>query len=290
MQDNIEQQTYLLKKYLFVSLGFHVVLVVVFSFSSIFSAYLYPKPQDQQQEAAVFMSLDIADEKSSQQKDKSSLGKNSKDKQELVVDPKSLPQLPNKFTIKEDQQKDVMSLVDKKVKKKPKIKKTKSLAPKLDKKTIKLTKEEAFKRLLKELAHKKKKHKKKAKPRIRLSDKLRKRSKKLSRTISGIELSGTTINSGYAQTLKAWVMKYYILPEAYDYSNIKQDAKLLVVLSAQGGIKSIKLLQSSANSYFDKIAMRILKQAAPFPPPPKDWVDKKITFPFSGASSSSKNL
>ena len=289
MQDNIEQQTYLLKKYLFISLSFHFILVVVFSLSSIFSVYLYPKLQDQQQDVAMFINLDVADENSGQQKDKSSPGEKSEDKKELAVDPKSLPQLPNKFTIKEDQQKDVMSLVDKKIKKKSKVKKAKSSLPTLDKKTIKLTKEEAFKRLLKELAHKKKKYKKKAKPRIRLSDKLRKRSKRLSRTISGIELSGTTISSGYAQTLKAWVMKYYILPEAYDYSNIKRDAKLLVVLNSKGGIKTIKLIQSSANNYFDKIAMKILKQAAPSPPP-KDWVNKKITFPFSGASSSSKNL
>mgnify|MGYP001302975612 CR=1 FL=1 len=122
---------------------------------------------------------------------------------------------------------------------------------------------------------------KKAKPKIRLSAALRKRSKELSRSMPGVELAGVFTSSGYAQILRAWVMKFYVLPDA-DYSAIKNEAKLRVILDRKGVIKSLKVVKSSASTYFDKIAMRILKQASPFPLPPRDWVGKEITFPFSG--------
>ena len=58
-------------------------------------------------------------------------------------------------------------------------------------------------------------------------------------------------------------------------------AELLLILDKKGLIKKLNLIKSSRYSLYDKLLFKIIKQAEPFPFPPKESVGKKMILSFA---------
>ena len=90
--------------------------------------------------------------------------------------------------------------------------------------------------------------------------------------------SNSTLESFEAVYLNAWQRKietagYY---EISDSNIIEGNFRVQIksVIDAQGNLLSADILQSSGNSLLDAMALRILKQSAPFQPFPSDMVSR----------------
>jgi colicin import membrane protein len=87
----------------------------------------------------------------------------------------------------------------------------------------------------------------------------------------------------YIDTLKNYIKKYWSVPTWFYAEGLNTIISLN--LKDDGGIKEVKLYKSSGNDYFDNNAMKAIKEAAPFPPPPKTLLEIAdndgllITFP-----------
>jgi TonB family protein len=87
----------------------------------------------------------------------------------------------------------------------------------------------------------------------------------------------------YVDILKSYIKKYWALPNWFYAEGL--NAIISMSLTDSGAIKEIKLYKSSGNDYFDNYAIKAIKDAAPFPTPPKTLIDIAdndgllITFP-----------
>jgi len=74
-------------------------------------------------------------------------------------------------------------------------------------------------------------------------------------------------------------------PHRTTYAARDRETALVVVLDANGGLKSVKVLQSCGLDFLDREAVRAITAAAPFPNPPSGVVDERgeIKIPFTMA-------
>jgi TonB family protein len=84
------------------------------------------------------------------------------------------------------------------------------------------------------------------------------------------------------------VLKSIVNPAFYDMYEGRQHhfsqvytTNVLLFLDERGNIKSMKVNTSSGNKEFDQLALDVLSQSTPLPPPPKIVVDEGITWSFS---------
>ena len=187
-----------------------------------------------------------------------------------------LPQLPKKFKIKED------VVIDKTLPTVPGKKKIiQEKENKRKEKMIELTKKEAIKRLLKDKAKKDRKIKLRDKKIKDLAKKISSETKNLRQKLDYIKISGLSSYEGYNDILRSWLQKYYTIPRSYNYSLAKNPAKLILILNKKGLITKLDLIKSSNYRLYDKLLLKIIKQAEPFPIPPKSNIGKKMTLSFS---------
>jgi outer membrane biosynthesis protein TonB len=244
--------------YIGISLAVHCVFFVFFLWS--FSSLNIIKPQEF---SADFIISDIIETE------------NKETKEELLSD-KLLPQLPKKFKIKE------AKVIDKSLSTVPGKKKIiQAKENKRKEKMIELTKKEAIKRLLKDKAKKDRKIKLKDKKIKNLAKKISSETKKLRQKLDYIKIAGLSNSEGYNAVLRSWLQKYYTIPSSYNYSLAKYPAKLILILDKKGLITKLDLIKSSKYSLYDKLLLKLIKQAEPFPLPPKSNVGKKMILSFA---------
>ena len=87
-------------------------------------------------------------------------------------------------------------------------------------------------------------------------------------------LTASTREYAYAAYMRGWSDRVERVgnlnyPEEARRRGLHGDVLLTVVLSLDGSIKSIEVIQSSGQKVLDAAAERIVRLAAPFPPAPK---------------------
>ena len=80
--------------------------------------------------------------------------------------------------------------------------------------------------------------------------------------------------------LKIWIEKHYTLPEVYRLDIQGRKALFDLILDSNGGIQKIKLVRSSNNQVFDRLALKALEDSAPFPDPPAELVGRLIQIQY----------
>lgn len=87
----------------------------------------------------------------------------------------------------------------------------------------------------------------------------------------------------YIDVLKTYIKKYWSMPNWFYTEGLSTIISLN--LKEDGGINDTKIYKSSGNDYFDTCAIKAIKDAAPFPSPPKTLLEIAdndgllITFP-----------
>lgn len=234
-------------------------------------------------------------------KDQTDAIKSAKKGEELKVMENILPQLPKQIDTSEqkkpeeekpeeisDEKKEIIA-AEKPVEEKPKEtpkeiskeaekddKEQKSENEDLKMKALaQLAKQEAIERLAKEKARLEKKFAKENES-AEANTLLKQRQNALSQ---GIDNSSTEIKE-YNRALKDWVQKHYIVPEIYISAEEQSKVVVEIVLDSKGEIQTLELIKSSTNTAFDQLALTIIKNAAPFPKPPKELVGQRIHYRF----------
>lgn len=222
----------------------------------------------------------------------------AKEDQEALSDPKMLPQLPKRFEIKEPEEKKVAAIDPEREEKKEskdanaeKNKAGEEEAKKKEKELIEISKKNAFERLMKEQERLRKKEGKKAqeeakKAKEEIKELLNNRKKEIAElSKGGITTIGGDPNLNqhpYVGVLRVWIKKHYNLPEIYAQQFAgKPDPIVEIVLSSEGGLAKIDLIQSSSDPVLDQLAIKTIEDSAPFPTPPLDFVGKIIHVPFN---------
>lgn len=104
----------------------------------------------------------------------------------------------------------------------------------------------------------------------KLDDIITKRSENLG-DFSAHGSEGSQLVQSYAKQIRSHIKEQYRIPEVYDLKSSKKPIVFLLI-DSNGGIKKIRLEQSSGNASLDKIALQTVEKAAPFPTPPtKNW-------------------
>lgn len=198
-----------------------------------------------------------------------------------------LPQLPKKFAVK-DEQEDVQGLEGKSVPEEvdgdqPDKKTDDELAAsqaKPEDAATKLFKEELIERLKKEQERQEKLAKEKAeKEKQKIASMLEKRKGELAGQSDSIKGGKVTKNHPYIVAVTDKIRRTYSLPGVYRIES-GQMPILVIVIGKSGKIEELTLYQSSNNVAMDKLALKTVQDAAPFPIPPKEIWGKPIRFRF----------
>ena len=198
-----------------------------------------------------------------------------------------LPQLPKKFAIKE-QQNDLQGQDDKvipELKEGEKPDKTteeelKAAKAKPDDEATKLFKEDLIKRLKKEQERQEKLAAEKAKQEKQKIDSIiEKRKGELAGDSSTHKGGKVTKNHPYIIAVTQKIRRTYSLPGVYRIES-GQMPILVIVIGKSGKIEELTLYQSSNNLAMDKLALKTVQDAAPFPRPPREIWGKPIQFRF----------
>ena len=141
-----------------------------------------------------------------------------------------------------------------------------------------LRKKEALERLLKEEARKKQRFAKKiTSPKVKES-KAKRRSVRVKAASSPMV---SLLLAEFSRKMQLSVGRYYALPEIYRYSKKNLRSAIMILLSEEGEIVSVRIDRSSGDASFDALSMRIVREAAPYPPPPEDIVGRQIVLHFA---------
>ncbi|MFK7823492.1 MAG: TonB family protein [Oligoflexales bacterium] len=198
-----------------------------------------------------------------------------------------LPQLPKKFSIKE--QKDEPKGQDDKLipqlteGEKP-VKETEEelevAKAKPEDDATKLFKEDLMKRLKKEQERQETLAIKKAKQEKQKIDSIIKQRKGELAGDSTTHKGGkVTKNHPYIVAITNKISRTYSLPGVYRIET-GQMPILVIIIGKSGKIQELTLHQSSKNLAMDKLALKTVQDAAPFPKPPKEIWGKPIRFRF----------
>ncbi|MBI2603065.1 MAG: TonB C-terminal domain-containing protein [Deltaproteobacteria bacterium] len=235
----------------FIASAFVHIFILVFD-----PSYLYFKPKRMDTEMVIEADL-IPLPPSSQEKD--------------VAAPRMLPQVPKKFQLDLSEKKEELALEEAKKETKP--------SEEQEKKDETLRKV-SMDRLMKEIARLKAKDTAEKGKIPRLSKTLKERKEQLAGGQMKAILSIGDTENGYTSVLRNWILRYYTLPEIFGLKDADIKAVVRLVLNREGTIQNIRLERSSTNTLFDELAMKTVRDAAPFPHPPQEWVGKVILLPF----------
>ena len=203
--------------------------------------------------------------------------------QTASADKKLLPQLPKKIELKSPSQstsiQDGQSLAknkEKKFEQEQQVEKKEEQANKIYKRDLINRLKREQKRLSK-VEQKKKNQDTLKKEKIQKI--LNKRKSEISHTSSG-KGSKPHKNHPYLLVLKKQVSRAYTLPDIY-LKNDNQQPIFLLKIAPNGTILELKIYKTSHNSALDAIALKALKNAAPFPQPPKEFWGQAFKFVFN---------
>jgi TonB family protein len=209
----------------------------------------------------------------------------SKQSEEIRVAKQTLPQLTKELTTSAQPAKKVPggptetnrpAMTDDRPPSSPK--KGRRLDPK-EQKAAEIAKLEALQRLLKEKARQDKKFAQQDhSPRNKV---LAKRQQQLEERQLLQEQLALTSGAKYAGKIRQWVKRHYSVPEVYRLQQRAVKAVVYITLDRSGGLKALKLKESSGDPAFDSLALRALESSAPFPKPPPEWVGKTVAYAFS---------
>jgi|GEM_PF-4612079 len=265
LQDTLEKK--FLKKSLLASLLLHVIL----AFSSFFSFFSKTPRQFNSITAELYIPIEADKMKS--------LALKSKVKEEkTLVNKNTLPQLPEKFIIKEEEE----------IKKPPpaikhsleETEEKKEEKEKEKREAIELTKKEALKRLLREKARLEKQNADQDK--LALQEKLDQLASLKKNKMKNTASSGSTssLDEDYAALLQQSLHENYEIPDAFDIGRKNHEVLLEITLSRAGEVLSARVISSSRNELFDQLALNTVWKASPFSEPPREWAGRPITIHF----------
>lgn len=266
LQDTLEKK--FLKKSLLASLLLHVIL----AFSSFFSFFFSKTPR---QFNSITAELYIPIEAD---KMKSLALKSNVKEEKTLVNKNTLPQLPEKFIIKEEEE----------IKKPPpaikhsleETEEKKEEKEKEKREAIELTKKEALKRLLREKARLEKQNADQDK--LALQEKLDQLASLKKNKMKNTASSGSTssLDEDYAALLQQSLHENYEIPDAFDIGRKNHEVLLEITLSRTGEVLSARVISSSRNELFDQLALNTVWKASPFSEPPREWAGRPITIHF----------
>ncbi|NRA44958.1 MAG: TonB family protein [Oligoflexales bacterium] len=198
-----------------------------------------------------------------------------------------LPQLPKKYAVKEKQEQtqnsDDKIIPEEKEGDKPDKKTEEDLAAskaKPEDDATKLFKEELIKRLKKEQERQEKlAQEKEKKEKQKIDSIIAKRKGELAGESSAHKGSKVTKNHPYIVAVTEKIRRTYSLPGVYRIET-GQMPILVIVIGKSGKIEELTLSQSSNNVAMDKLALKTVQDAAPFPRPPREILGKPIRFRF----------
>lgn len=254
IESYVNRELVLFKRFLFISLAVHVILLITDP-----SQFFFSHPPS---EAEGTINIDFI-----------AFDKNPPPSQEEEAPAPLLPQVTKKFQLEESKKPDELSFEEKKEIEKPdnKIKESKVNEEELTKVSME--------RLLKELKRDKDK-----KGKSLLPESLKERKKELESGLYGTLTLGSK-EAGYSSVIKAWVQKNYTLPEISELKNADINAVIELSINGEGGIMKLRLHSSSHNTLFDELALKTVEHSAPFPPPEADWIGKSILLNFAPKTS-----
>ena len=154
---------------------------------------------------------------------------------------------------------------------------TSDLVPPTDKSAVELKKRDALERLLKEQARKRKQFAKTHE--APEPDKLLVARKEALASRSSTSSISNAVKA-YNRVLKGWVQRHYVLPEIYTAKDQQSRVVVEMVLNKRGEITALKLVKSSSNLAFDRLAVSTMRKAAPFPKPPREVAGRPIHYRF----------
>jgi TonB family protein len=212
--------------------------------------------------------------------------------EELKVDKNLLPQLPNKFSIEEQEpKKDDMALTEEKPPEKEKAeeppkeeKKAEDpdIVKKKNEEVTELKKQDALERLLKEQARKEEKFAEQtAAP---LSKKLAQRKMDLENQRNGVSGGGGVSEirlHKYLSSLSRVVKRNYALPQIYNLENANLEVRVAMMLNDNGDLRQLDIAQSSGDASFDQLVLKVIRDSVPLPRPPTELSGQTFVFVFS---------
>lgn len=194
-----------------------------------------------------------------------------------VVPPKEaekvpmLPQLPKKFQVVEPAKEDPLALEVADETSKHDLQK---------KKMLELSKAEALKRLKREQIRRKKLETMARKSQKEIDAMTKSLAKKKESLAGSRDTIVSDATKTYRSILRRWVESRYELPTVYqNLANMETVVELK--LSAAGDIVKMEVLKPSAHKGFDALALKTLKESAPFPKPPVALVGAPIRYRFN---------
>jgi TolA protein len=219
----------------------------------------------------------------------------SKKADEARAPEKMLPQLPKKFTVKEQSVPDEgiaeKVILAKKAKKKAldKLKKKKLLAIKHQKdEANKLKAEDIRRRAALEMIRKNLKKSSQAKadlddPLARLRQELKRRNS--TKTAGGFaSASAKKRTKKYLGKIYRVIRRNYELPQASNFNNAKLQVIIRISVGDRGNLMKMAIEKPSGDSVFDEMAIKAVRSSIPLPAPPKDLVAKNILLNFTPQS------
>jgi TonB family protein len=274
----MNRETRLVMMFVGISLGLHLVVLLA-DFSGWLSRPL-TKPDEWIIDADLVTDLDLGGVKQDQLPD-------AKKAEEAAV-AKMLPQIPKNFTIQDLPKPQEETVPDAQVKEQPKpeVKKEEpppETLPKPEDATNSLAMKDALKRLaMEKLRREQEKTVKETEaPKDEALAKLRSEldAKGIGGGLGGG--AGKAKLSKCAALIEKALRRAYALPDAYNFTNSDLRVGLTIVLAENGAVMSLKVAQASGDNVFDELAMRVLREAAPYPTECKEAAGRDITVNFS---------
>jgi TolA protein len=210
---------------------------------------------------------------------------------EAKVAAELLPQLPKKFSVKEET-KPEEAVAEEKEKEVPKEAKPDEKEKKAEELNLKTENKEDNKMNQAEIL------KRAALMRLMAEDKLAKTNEapendKLARLAEELNKSQKKVNSGFASAAsKGKIKKYgamikqavrtnYSLPEAYNLKGANMKIMISITVGASGDLLDLDVNQPSGDQVFDELTVQAVRASVPLPKPPKELAGEAIVLVFT---------
>ena len=206
---------------------------------------------------------------------------------DIAVPEKLLPQLPKKFTVKDEENPE--DIVSEKVNKDALGNKPvggEKVDIKTENKDNVLKQNDALKRLAIERLRRENKTAKTLKAEEK--DPLAKLKEELSKN-GRLAMAGSQVVAGeamkvYRLKLRKHIGRFWSVPESYNIKKANLLVTIGVVINTKGNLATSKIKNSSGDHVFDKFAYDAVLNSVPLPNPPEGQVGKEILLKFSPGS------
>jgi TonB family protein len=200
-----------------------------------------------------------------------------------------LPQLPKKFSVKEDT-KPEEAIAETKEEPKPEAKPApeEQKAPETKIKTdnkddnkmdeAQIRKRAAMEALRKEEKTAKTTEAPESDPIARLAAELNKSNKK---SVAYGSVTGKANVKAYVGLLKKAIRQNYNLPEVYNLKGANVQVTITITIGERGDLRDLEVAKGSGDQAFDEMTVQAVKASVPFTKPPQDLVDSPINLVFT---------